>query len=159
LQIVEGGVEADVAELARLYANPDPDTPTDARPLSAKDRQSLRDLCANYLEMCKHALSPFKTPHSIVATVFEGFFSAAKHGQAPAADLTPADVLRGQRRKYRSLSYLVGKHFALKRLRQLCRLYQQKWALAGPLAQLDAAGLRAALEALAARHLVLREGD
>jgi hypothetical protein len=41
----------------------------------------------------------------------------------------------------------------------LCRLKQQKWSLAGPLASLDAAELARVLDALVGRHLVLREAD
>lgn len=48
---------------------------------------------------------------------------------------------------------------ALRIVREKCRLLQKKWALAGPLAQLEAAELRKALSALVGRHLLLREAD
>jgi hypothetical protein len=54
-----------------------------------------------------------------------------------ANDLSPADVLKGFIKTEKRLRYLVGKHFALRRLRELCRLFQQKWTLAGALAPLD----------------------
>src|SRR5262249_4838147 len=54
---------------------------------------------------------------------------------------------------------LVYKHCALRRVRELCRIHQRKWSLAGPLAPLDATALREVLDALVERHLVLREAD
>src|SRR5262249_30407870 len=44
-------IAADVAELARLYADTHLDAPTDQRPLPAQDRARLRELCARYLEL------------------------------------------------------------------------------------------------------------
>jgi hypothetical protein len=89
-------------------------------------------------------------------------FAKAGYKSSPLrlpADLSPADVHEAYRRVKAELCFLTYKHFMLWRVRELCRLYQRKWALAGPLAQLDAAGLRQSLAALVDRHLVLRESD
>jgi hypothetical protein len=57
------------------------------------------------------------------------------------------------------LSFLVGKHFALRRVHELCEVRQRKWSLAGPLAPLDADEIRRLLAALVGRHLLVREAD
>jgi tetratricopeptide (TPR) repeat protein len=74
-------------------------------------------------------------------------------------DLTPNDVIRSLKWVTQQLRYLAGKHFTLLRVLELCRLYQQKWFLAGALAPLDREGLGQVLDALVGRHLVLRESD
>lgn len=147
-----------VEELAGLYAGAGPDAPTEERPLGADDRRRLRDLCARYDELRRHPFSPHaQAPKPLKQAFWQLGWDKAAPGLAP--DLGPSDVLRGFRRVQEGLQALTYKHFVLRRVRQLCRLYQRKWALAGPLAHLDAEGLRRALDALAGRHLVARESD
>jgi hypothetical protein len=57
------------------------------------------------------------------------------------------------------LQRFAVKHLALRRVREICRLYQQKWQASGPLALLDADMLRQALDSIVGRHLALREDD
>jgi hypothetical protein len=165
LSAVAGAVQAQsqnigvaVEELARLYAGAGPDAPTAERPLGPDDRRRLRDLCARYDELRRHPFSPHaKAPKPLQQAFWELGWAKSPHGIAQ--DLGPSDVLRGFRLVQEGLQALTYKHFALQRVRQLCRLSQRKWALAGPLACLDIAGLRQALAALADRHLVTRESD
>src|SRR5439155_11625662 len=72
-------------------------------------------------------------------------------------DLGPAGVVHAFRRARNLLQHLVRKHRLLRGVREVCRYHQRKAALAGPLAELDAAGLGQVLESLVRRHLVLRE--
>ena len=73
--------------------------------------------------------------------------------------LTPADIIQAVARERAALQRYAVKHFTLRRVRDICKLYQQKWRASGPLASLDAQGLTEALSALVRRHLALREGD
>jgi hypothetical protein len=148
----------DVAGLVHLYAGKDFESPTDLRPLSAEDRHQLRRLCGRYLELRDHPLLPFKEPDPLLKEAFEarGYDIPSRRA---AEDLNPSDILKLFRKVQHRLSALVAKHFALRRVRELCRLYQRKWSLAGPLAPLEAGALRQALDALVGRHLVLREAD
>ena len=57
-------------------------------------------------------------------------------------------------------SAFAVKHLALKRIREICNLYRQKWRASGPLAMLERGGASARLStALVGRHLALREAD
>jgi hypothetical protein len=150
--------DADIADLARLYADKELDAPTDLRPLSPDDRQRLRELCGRYLELRKNPLLPFKETDPLLEESFQTL-GYAKPPRRKPEDLSPADVLKLLRRVWGQIRDLVFKHFALRRVRELCRVYQRKWALAGPLAPLDAVALRQVLDALVGRHLVLREAD
>src|SRR5262249_47321959 len=157
-KVVElGSLEFDFGELARLYADPALEHPTDALPLKAKDRQTLRAFYARYASLGEHPLNPFEGPAPALEQAFHklGF---PKSASVPA-DLAPPDVLRGLTQAKLGLRYLAGKHFALRRLRELCRIQQRKWSLAGPLVNLDTNGLHRTLAALANRHLILREAD
>jgi len=154
-----GDSEADFTELARLYADAELDVQTDARPLPASDREALRTLSARYLELRGHPLLPFnETLDPALEQAFAklGWKKQRPHGQD---DLRPDDLLHAYKHVRGRLWYLTCKHFVLRRIRELCDFYQRKWALAGPLAPLDATGLRQAQDALVARHLALREAD
>jgi hypothetical protein len=154
---LQEGAETDFGELARLYADPALETPSDLLPLGAADRQALRSLYQRFADLSEHPLKPFQEAAPALEVAFQSLGFAKK--KARPADLLPADVLGGLTRVKRALRFLAGKHAALRRVRDLCRIYQHKWALAGPLAGLDAADLRGVLEALVGRHLVLREAD
>jgi hypothetical protein len=146
-----------VEPLARRYAQAQLHGPSDELPLSGRDRWALIAHYRRYEELRDHPLSPFKAP----AEALEKAFLQEGYGLKPKppiiADLDPVDVHAGYKRAQRALRYLICKHFALRRVRELCRLYQRKWELAGPLAGLDLKGLRQVLDALIGRHLVLRE--
>jgi hypothetical protein len=147
----------DVDELARLYAKAGSPNPTEQHPLPTEYRSLLYSTYAAYRKVREHPLLPFKEPDSILNAAF------AQLGWGPAgvyaADLSPADVLRQYQRVRRILERLALAHEALRRVRELCRLHQQKWALAGPLGRLGADEIRSVVEALVGRHLVLREAD
>jgi hypothetical protein len=149
----------DLVELARLYAGQGLEHPTDRRPLPPEDRAALRDLCAQYAELYNHPLLPFREPSPALEQAFQSLGLGKRRRQRVVEDLSPYDVLRSLKRVIQQLRYLAGKHSALKRVRELGRLYQQKWVLAGDLAPLGEMGLRQVLDALVGRHLVLRESD
>jgi hypothetical protein len=155
----ERGDDVDFTALAHLYAATDLDVPTDLRPLAAGDRAALRDLCARYLELRREPLLPFN--EKLNPTLQQAFEQLGwkKPGGGKAEDLDAGDLLAAYQRVRARLWHLAGKHFALRRVRELCRFFQRKWSLAGPLAELDAAGLRQVLDALAGRHLAVREAD
>jgi hypothetical protein len=155
----EQDVMVEVEELTRLYGSTSATGVTDERPLSSEDRDRLRALLVRYRQLRDHPLMLFHQPDAKLEGAFldMGWHSTA--GEMVWNDLNPLDVVRGHKRVCRQLGELVCKHFALRRVCVLCRVRQQKWALAGPLAALDAAGLRLALDALVSRHLVLREAD
>src|SRR5262249_40060465 len=96
---------------------------------------------------------------SVLNQAFPDLGYGESTGFLELGDLLPGDIVQGRKRIADGLRFLTSKHFALRRVRELCRLYQRKWMLAGALAPLDAEGLRQALEALVARHLILREAD
>lgn len=148
-----------VTELARLYADPSLDVPNDQRPLPAADRMRLRQACRRFLEVAEHPLLPFKKkiPEAL-QSAFEAF-EASQFGRRSQSDFAPADLLREWRRLQLQLRYFSGKHFALQRVRRLCRTQQEKWVAAGALAPLDAVALHRELELLVAWHLALHEGD
>jgi hypothetical protein len=144
-------------ELARLYFHTTLDTPTDRLPLNAKDRMALRKLYARYTELNQHPLLPFKKAAPSLEVAFQNL-GYGKKRRLPE-DLSPADVLKALKRAWQALRFLAAKHFALLRLRDLCRLGQRKWTLAGPLAPLEVGELRQVLDRLVGRHLVLCEAD
>jgi hypothetical protein len=156
LELEETGLHIDVDELARLYAVGDAG-PTEQRPLPPADRAELRALYDRYCKLREHPLLPFKEPPPALSAAFKQLGWGRARG--PAEDLGPADILRQFQRVRQGLARLAFKHFALGRVRELCRLHQQKWALAGPLAPLGADELRQVIDALTGRHLVLREAD
>jgi hypothetical protein len=150
-------IDPDLTDMLRLYAGQALEHPTDRLPLPVRDRAALRALCARYLELRDHPLLPYKEPATGSAKLLSLYLG--KPPREVPEDLSPGDVWRELRRTRSRLCHLAGKHCALRRARELCRLYQQKWSLAGALAPLDAAGLRQALASLVGRHLVLRESD
>jgi hypothetical protein len=158
VELEEQDVDVDVAELARVYADSSLDAPTDQRPLSAVDRQALRDLCVRHLELREHPLLSTQALDSQLAHAFWEL-GWKKSPKRQSDDLAPADVVLAFKRVRLRLRFLTYKHFLLQHVRQLCQFYQRKWELAGPLAHVDAAGLRELLSALVGRHLVLCEAD
>jgi hypothetical protein len=148
----------DLLDLVRSYAGQALEHPTDHLPLPSQDRNVLRFLCAQYVGLYNQPLLPFKGPAPALAQAFQSL-GLGKYKKSWVEDLDAYDMHLALKRVIRDLRYLAGKHFALRRVRELCRLYQQKWSLAGALAPLDAAGLRQVLVALLGRHLVLRESD
>jgi hypothetical protein len=151
--------EAQIESLMRLYAEPGLDTPTDRAPLSAADRAELRHLGDLYREVAEHPfLSLGPKPHDALVEAFWKLGWGAPPVRGPE-DLSPHDVEQRHRRLRHRLGRLGLKHEALRRVRAVCRLRQRKWALAGPLADLDAAAMCQAVAALTERHLVLREAD
>jgi hypothetical protein len=151
-------LDSDCQELARLYADSALDVPTDLCPLPAEDRGPLRSLCARYVELHDHPLMPYQKPPAALDEAFEQL-GAGKASPRKIGDLTSADVLITFKRVGQRLRHLSFKHYALRLVRELCRSYQRKWSLAGPLAPLDAPALHQVLGALVNRHLVLREAD
>jgi hypothetical protein len=150
-------IDADIVNWARLYVGKVLEPPSDRLPLSTRDRLTLGHLCDEYVELSSRPM--YTKPSQALEQAFKSLgFGKRKRGRV-AEDLSPYDYQRALRRVTRQLAYLAGKHFALERVRELCRLYQQKWSMAGALAPLDAAGLRQVLESLVGRHLVLRESD
>jgi hypothetical protein len=159
LEVQETAMEIDFGDLARLYSDPDLDTPTDLLPLSGRDRAALRGLYARYASLSEHPLVPFQESAPALEQAFHNLGFGKKTPAEAHAELNPSDVLRGLKQSKKGLRYLAAKHFALRRLRELCRIHQRKWSLAGPLVSLDASGMRQVLSALVARHLVVREAD
>ena len=154
----ETDVEIDVEELLCLYDTTSFDVTTDQRPLSWQDQQQLREALVRHRELRVHPMLPFKEPPAPL----ESAFLHAGWGKLVApkfADLTPADVLHAYRRVRQVLQRFAIKHLALRRVREICRLYQQKWQAGGPLSALDADSLRQALATLVRRHLALRDAD
>jgi hypothetical protein len=151
--------EAELMELVRLYAVADLDVQTDQRPLSAGDRDALRYMHARWLELRGRAVLP--TQQTLNPALQQAFDALGWKRQAsrPPEEFHPDDTIYAVRRFENTLRFLNGKHFALRRIRDLCQFYQRKWSLAGPLAPLDAAGLSEVLEALVGRHLAIREAD
>jgi tetratricopeptide (TPR) repeat protein len=150
-------VENDVDELLHLYDITNFEVTTEQRPLSWQDQKRLRELVARHNELRLHPLLPFMQPPKPLAAILEE--SWGKPSKESYADLNPDDVLRAYRRVKQDLQRFAVKHLALRRVREICRLYQQKWQASGVLANLDATTLRQAVESLVARHLALREDD
>jgi hypothetical protein len=152
----EQSIGVNSEELACLYADPSLDVPTDLRPLSASDRELLRRYCARYFELRGNSYLYSQNPSPLL----EGAFwqtGMGKRQQPRADDSDPSNALELLSNVSLQLRRLTYKHFALRRVRQLCRFYQQRWTLAGPLAQLNSAELHQVLDSLVGRNLVLRE--
>jgi hypothetical protein len=156
----EQTIDNRIAEVARLYRDAHLDVPTDQRPLPADDREWLRALCLRYVELRGYAPLLVKS-FDLDPALYQAFVELGwqKRTLRPPEDLHPSDVTQAFRRVMRRLRHLVIKHFALQGVREVCRLAQRKWSLAGPLAPLDAEGMRRVLDSLVGRHLVLREAD
>jgi hypothetical protein len=167
--------DVDSSELAHLYAGKDLDPPTDQLPLPESDRADLAECHRRFLELRRHPAMPYqdapsafeklfpeeasamKPPFILEKSFLELGFGAKSVQRIPRGEA--ADVLHAFVKVRRRLSYLTAKHFALRRVRALCRLLQEKFALAGPLARLEPAALHQVIDALVGRHLVLREAD
>jgi len=149
------GVE--MPELVRFYSDALFDAADERHPLSTDERVRLLSLLRRYEELSRHPFLNYKEPplQLQVAFVSAGYAPPRK----TSADLTPADVVCAFHKVKAELYQLTYKHFMLWRVRELCRLYQRKWALAGQLALLDVRQLRRVLDTLVQRHLVLRESD
>lgn len=143
-------------ELIRLYAGREHDGPTDSHPLSANDRASLLILWERYGELRAHPSMPYHDVPSILEAAFakEGYAKKKARGSGD-----PAGHLHLLMRLRTRIQHLLAKHFVLRHVRQLCRIGQRKWTLAGSLASLDESELRQVLMALVGRHLLLQEGD
>jgi hypothetical protein len=158
LELHSQALGVEMPELVRFYSDVLFEAADERHPLSTAERQGMLALWRRYEELSRHPLLNFKKPPAVLQQAFvnTGWVSAQ---QSMDADFTAADIHRAFRRVKAELQYLTFKHFLLGRVRELCHLYQRKWALAGPLAHLDVGGLRQALTALAGRHLILRESD
>jgi hypothetical protein len=146
----------DYAELARTYAQTAAEMPTDRCPLPARDRARLQGLLERLARLYRHPFWPSSEVHPALEAAFQ------KTGFAlPGAieDVNPHTLVLAFRRLERQLCYLAGKHWALRRVREICRHRRQRWSLAVPLASLDLGQLLGLLDALVSRHLVLREAD
>ena len=151
-------LEDDVEAMIRLYVSASFGQPTAQRPLSWQDQDDLREAIARYNKFRSHPLLPYKEPPAALESAFlkEGWGKAAS---GLPEDLTPEDVVLGVRRAKHTLQRFALKHLVLKRVNELCGLYQRKWQSSGPLSTLDAEALRQALNRLVDRHLALREPD
>lgn len=154
---LRGKFHIEIEELARHYARAESPDTTEKNPLPLEDRTRLRSLYGQYRKWREHPLTPFKSADPLLSSAFKdlGWEKPYRIDE----DLGPVDVLRLLRYSEKKLKWLALKHGALQRIHELCRLHRQKWSLAGPLASLDAAGLRQVLDSLVSRHLVLRESD
>lgn len=148
--------DIDYTPLVQFYSTSE--SPTDQLPLSAHDRDSLRVLYERWRELDRHPSMPQKTVAPQLKQAFERLGYHRKH-LARAEEVLFEAVAASHVQVVLRLRYLALKHFALRRVRELCRTRQRKWSVAGPLATLDAAELRQALHSLAARHLVVFEAD
>jgi tetratricopeptide (TPR) repeat protein len=174
----------DFTELAHLYAGKTLEPATDQLPLSISNREDLAYFHDRFLELRWHPAMPYKEAPSEFEKIISGkglakqppelleksFLqlgfgkrgrgvlgkeAAKKGGLGEEA----ASVLRAFVRVQDRLRILAGIHIALVRVRELCRLLQRKWSLAGCLAPLDMNGMRQVLDGLVSRHLVLREAN
>jgi hypothetical protein len=137
-------------DLVRIYAGNEHQPPSDRLPLPLNDRVVLQTFHAKWLTL--RQLLGFEEQEDPLMT--QAFSKVGWKKRPPGED----DLYRAHRLRLR-LNHLAIKHGALVRVREWCRAQQQKWQLAGPLARLDAAGLRQVLDTLVARHLVVREAD
>jgi hypothetical protein len=150
--------EDDVEAMIRLYVNASFGQSTAQRPLSWQDQEEVREAIARYHKFRNHPLLPFKEPPAALETAFlkEGW---GKTSSPLPDDLTPVDVMHGVRRAKQTLQRFAIKHLVLKRVHEICGLYQRKWLASGPLATLDSVALCEAFNSLVDRHLALREPD
>jgi hypothetical protein len=158
LELRHQTIGVDVAELVSFYSDALFERADERHPLSAQERVRLLTLWRRHEQLTRHPAFNYKAAPPALQ---KAFMQAGWIASAPAlsAELIPADIHKALRRVKAELCQLTYKHFMLWRVRELCQLYQCKWALAGPLAKLDGAGLRRSLAALLDRHLVLRESD
>jgi hypothetical protein len=150
--------EAMVEEVIQLYDKTNFEVSTEQRPLKWQDQQQLREAIARYEDLHRHPLFPYKKPPAWLELAFlkEGW---GKYTPSILPDLTTGDVMQAVARQRAVLQRFAVKHIALRRVREICKLYQQKWRASGPLASLDSQRLHEALSGLVRRHLALREGD
>ncbi|HEX5269894.1 MAG TPA: hypothetical protein VFW33_05385, partial [Gemmataceae bacterium] len=148
------GVE--VPELVRFYSDALFDAADERHPLSAEERVRLLALWRRYEELCRHPFIKGQEPPAALQIAFAAAGWGLPSWKLPE-DVTPADVRHRFVRVKAELYQLTYRHFLLWRVRELCRLSQRKWALAGPLAALDPAALPRLLDSLLRRHLLLRE--
>jgi hypothetical protein len=153
----EADAETDYDGLARLYAGKWSEAPKDDLPLSMPDRDALRQIYARYTELRHDPLLPWASPPPLLEMAFKDMGMLNKPAVGRGEGPTSADVLQSFVRMGQRLRHLCVKHIALRQVCRLCRSYQRKSSLAGPLSALDAAGLHRVLEALVRCHLVLRE--
>jgi tetratricopeptide (TPR) repeat protein len=158
VELRETAVEVRIADLAALYLRDYTETVTDRRPLPAQDRRRLREFCSRYLTLAQHPLMK-GAPAPALQKAFQDLGYSKSPREKLIEDYHPADLQDAFKRVQECLCQLTFKHLALCRTREVCRLAQRKWALAGPLAPLDRAELLGVLESLVSRHLVLRETD
>lgn len=154
---LRGKFHIEIEELARHYASAESPDTTEKNPLPLGDRARLRSLYDQYRKWREHPLTPFKSVDPLLSSAFKNL--GWEKPRRIDEDLGPVDVLRQLQQAEQGLRWLALKHGALRRVYELCRLHQQKWALAGPLAPLDTMGLLRVLFSLIGRHLVLRESD
>jgi hypothetical protein len=159
IEMQQAGNDFEFAELAHLYGATDLDVQTDRRPLSAEDRETLRGLCASYLNLGRDLLMPVQVKMDPTLELAFEKLGWKRLGRRRGEDFRPDDLLYAYKRVRQRLWHLAGKHFVLRRVHELTDFYQRKWSLAGPLAPLDAADLRRVLDALVGRHLAAREAD
>jgi hypothetical protein len=154
----ENAVEVRIADLAALYLRDYTETITDRRPLPVADRHRLRELCSRYLKLAQHPLMK-SAPTPALQKAFQDLGYGKSSREKLVEEYDPADLRDALHRVEERLCHLTFKHLALCRTREVCRMAQRKWALAGPLAPLDRSEMLAVLENLVGRHLVLRESD
>ena len=149
----------DLDGFLRLYSDASLDAPTETRPLPAPDRERVRALGAMQHKLREHPLLPKPQQHHEALLI-----ALHKMGWAPPPpmapeDLSPYDVQGALDRVECRLRRLTLKHVVLRSVREFVRIRQRKWAMAGPLATMDAGALGQAVAGLVERHLVLREAD
>jgi hypothetical protein len=164
----------DFTELARLYAGKNLDPPSASLPLSLSNREDLAYFHDRFIELRQHPDMPYKESPSELEELISGkgtvkeppevlekSFLELGFGkkQRRAVGEEAASVLRAFVRVQDRLRLLAVMHIALGRVRELCRLLQRKWSLAGCLTPLDLSGMRQVLDGLVNRHLVLREAN
>jgi hypothetical protein len=151
--------QEDVEAFLQLYCGAPLDTPTEKLPLPATDRQRVRELGRIYRGLREHPLAPKSwQPHGPLVDALDKLGWGASTRAGPD-DLSHADVCDQLQRVERRLRRLACKHFVLRCVRAVCRVRQQKWVMAGPLAALDALALRQVVASLTDRHLLLREAN
>src|SRR5262249_41722564 len=127
LDQIDQGLDPNFAELVRRYAAVAGDAPSDEFPLPATDRAHLRALADRAAELRHHHFGTGKKLPDNLEAAFWQAGPPAKPRRRPVEDLDPADVWAGFRRVAQRLGYLLAKHAALRRVREVCRVYQQKW--------------------------------
>ena len=150
--------EVDIEGFLRLYADPGIDAPTDRLPLSPGSREMLRAVGEAYWKARDHPLRPRPAQHhDALAEAFAKLGWDADEPRGPE-DRDPYEIERALAHHEKRIRRQHARHVALRAVRELCRGRRRKWELAGPLATLDAEGLRRLLGSLASRNLVVRDG-